>query len=89
MSRAPILNRGLMWGQLLTGLEIAKSQLELALQRCKDLLDQSEVDRMRQAVDSITGVEQRAWTAQTSDANGPSGTSRKRARQPGRRQRRT
>ncbi len=48
-------------GQLITGIEAARSALALA-ERSRDLLSSDDIDRMRTAVDLLGGIEQRAWT---------------------------
>lgn len=61
------LNRGLLWGQLLSGLESAGTLLKQA-QRGNYLLTQKDRDLLDQAQKIISGVEQRAWEQQQADA---------------------
>jgi hypothetical protein len=63
------VNRGLLWGQLLTGIEGARSQLGLA-SRGMHLLSDGDKAVLRQASDLLAAVELRAWAAQISDGKG-------------------
>jgi hypothetical protein len=58
--------RGLLWGQLLTGLEAARASLEIA-RRGDCLLDDVERHMLTNAIATLGGIEQRAWAK----ANGP------------------
>lgn len=71
------LNRGLMWGQLVTGLEACRKQLELA-KRGDHLLTVDDRDLLRKASDIIAGIEQRAWEAQVAEADAADRVQRKR-----------
>jgi hypothetical protein len=65
--------RGLLWGQLLTGLEAARASLAIA-QRSDCLLDDVERHMLTNAIATLGGIEQRAWAK----TNGPDPTSTKR-----------
>lgn len=63
------LNRGVLWGQLLAGLESSRASLEIA-RRGDQLLSEEDRQRLQSALDSLAGVAQRAWEGQNRDAKG-------------------
>lgn len=60
------INRGLLWGQLLSSLEAARFHLN---QSCRGEMLLSDDDRtlLRGAIEVIGGIEQRAWLRQVED----------------------
>lgn len=66
-NKAHLLNRGLMWGQLLLGLESAKQQIDLA-QRGDGLLSEDDRLMLSTIKQTLIGIEQRAWVAQNKEA---------------------
>lgn len=66
---------GVLWGQLLTGIETARSAVDLA-RRGESLLSEPDRAALREVRDMLAGVEQRAWAAATT----PAKPRRKRAR---------
>lgn len=60
------LNRGLLWGQLLTGLESACFDL-VGARRGEALLSKDDRARLVEAIDTLRGIEQRAWEAKARD----------------------
>lgn len=56
------LNRGLLWGQLLTGLETLRHHAEMA-RRSNSLLSADDRKRLQDVSDMLLGIEQRAWDA--------------------------
>jgi hypothetical protein len=65
--RGSVLNRGLLWGQLLTGLETARHALAMA-RRGEHFLSDDDMRLLRETVQVVGALEQRAWAEQQEDA---------------------
>ncbi|HET9063714.1 MAG TPA: hypothetical protein VFO62_10535 [Candidatus Binatia bacterium] len=64
------LERGVMWGELMTGIESARQGLKLA-QRGETLLNENDRDRLQAVMDTLRKIEQRAWAAMANESKKP------------------
>lgn len=60
----------LRWGQLVTGFETARLSLAVA-RRAIDLLTPADRALFLAAVETLGGIEQRAWLAHSREVDGP------------------